>query len=127
MNKPAVIVLGLSILMILGSIIIFLQSDEMIDGFVEDKTLFSIDEAVSRGTIIKYLLSDTAQISEWAKVKDNLNPHDTLYFSHGFGIHYHKYTNINPPEDINIIMVELLNVSFLLILIDRRYDSIHSL
>ena len=40
MNKPAVIVLGLSILMILGSIIIFLQSDEMIDGFVEDNQIF---------------------------------------------------------------------------------------
>ena len=40
MNKPAVIVLGLSILMILGSIIIFSQSEEMIDGFVEDNQIF---------------------------------------------------------------------------------------
>ena len=75
------------------------------DGFVPDKNLFPIDEAVSRGTIVKYLLSDTAQISEWSKVKDNLYTNDTLYFSHGFGIHYHNYTNMNPPDDINIIMI----------------------
>tara|TARA_B100001093_G_C26778173_1_gene993349 strand:+ start:416 stop:1531 length:1116 start_codon:yes stop_codon:yes gene_type:complete len=75
------------------------------DGFVKDRNLFPIDEAVSRGTIIKYLLSDTAQISEWPQVKDNLFTNDTLYFSHGFGMHYHNHTHINPPEDIDIIMV----------------------
>tara|TARA_B100001105_G_C22238598_1_gene377233 strand:- start:250 stop:738 length:489 start_codon:yes stop_codon:yes gene_type:complete len=40
MNKPAVIVLALSVLMILGSIIIFSLQEEMIDGFVEDNQIF---------------------------------------------------------------------------------------
>ena len=75
------------------------------DGWLPGKNLFDIDEATFRGNIVKYLLSDTAQIKQWGNVKHNLNTGDTLYFSHGFGIHYYNYTNINPPEDINVIMV----------------------
>jgi ketol-acid reductoisomerase len=33
------------------------------DGWVPGETLFSIDEAAERGTIIQYLLSDAAQIA----------------------------------------------------------------
>ena len=75
------------------------------DNWIPDVNLFDLNEATSKGTIIKYLLSDAGQIEQWKNVKENLYTNDTLYFSHGFGIHYHKYTNINPPEDINVIMV----------------------
>ncbi|MBT8232321.1 MAG: ketol-acid reductoisomerase, partial [Saprospiraceae bacterium] len=35
------------------------------DGFVPGETLFSIEEAAEKGTIIQYLLSDAAQIAVW--------------------------------------------------------------
>jgi len=75
------------------------------DGWKPDKNLFSIDEATHKGNIIKYLISDAAQIDQWDIVKSNLKKNNTLYFSHGFGVHYKKYTNINPPNDVNVIMV----------------------
>ena len=42
------------------------------DGWVPGETLFDIDEACQRGTIIQYLLSDAAQIEVWPTVKKNL-------------------------------------------------------
>tara|TARA_B110001450_G_C17656546_1_gene495502 strand:- start:1821 stop:3047 length:1227 start_codon:yes stop_codon:yes gene_type:complete len=75
------------------------------DGWAPNKNLFDIDEASFRGNIVKYLLSDSGQIKQWGKVKNNLNMGDTLYFSHGFGVHYYNYTNINPPDDVNVVMV----------------------
>ena len=75
------------------------------DGWIPGMDLFDIEEATSRGKIIKYLLSDSGQIEQWKTVKDNLDSNDTLYFSHGFGIHYYDYTKINPPEDVNVVMV----------------------
>ena len=75
------------------------------DGFVPGETLFPIEEAVKRGTVIQYLLSDAAQISMWPTVKENLNPGDALYFSHGFGITYKERTGIIPPPDVDVILV----------------------
>ena len=75
------------------------------DGWVPNKNLFDIDEATHKGTIVKYLISDSAQIEQWDNIKQFLYPNNTLYFSHGFGIHYNSYTNINPQNDINIIMI----------------------
>jgi ketol-acid reductoisomerase len=75
------------------------------DGWIPGVDLFEIDEAANRGRIIKFLLSDSGQVEQWKNVKDNLNMGDTLYFSHGFGVHYYNYTNINPPEDVNVVMV----------------------
>jgi ketol-acid reductoisomerase len=74
-------------------------------GFVPGETLFSIEEAAERGTIIQYLLSDAAQISQWELVKSKLNPGDALYFSHGFGITYKERTGIVPPENVDVILV----------------------
>ncbi len=56
------------------------------DGFVPGKTLFEIEEALEKGTIICYLLSDAAQIQMWPTVKKHLTKGKALYFSHGFGI-----------------------------------------
>lgn len=75
------------------------------DGWVEGKTLFSIEEAVERGTIICYLLSDAAQIAQWPTVKKHLTAGKALYFSHGFGVTFAKQTGIVPPKDVDVILV----------------------
>src|SRR5215471_16463710 len=58
------------------------------DGWVRGKTLFEIDEAIRRATIIQLLVSDAAQRAIWPVVKKNLKPGAALYFSHGFSIAY---------------------------------------
>ena len=75
------------------------------DGWVENENLFEINEAVKKGDIIQFLLSDAGQIQAWPDVKKNLNEGDTLYFSHGFGVVFHAETNIIPPKDINVVLV----------------------
>jgi ketol-acid reductoisomerase len=57
------------------------------DGWVPGKTLFEIEEAAKRGTII------------------HLTPGKALYFSHGFGITYKDRTGIVPPPDVDVILV----------------------
>lgn len=75
------------------------------DGWLENENLFEIEEAASRGNIIKYLLSDTGQIENWDLIKPHLTNNKTLYFSHGFGITYKHLTHIIPPDNIDVIMV----------------------
>ncbi|MBR2981323.1 MAG: ketol-acid reductoisomerase [Odoribacter sp.] len=75
------------------------------DGWVPGETLFEIEEACERATIIQYLLSDAAQIALWPTVKKHLTPGKTLYFSHGFGITYKEHTGIIPPADIDVILI----------------------
>jgi ketol-acid reductoisomerase len=75
------------------------------DGFVPGETLFSIEEAAERGTIIQYLLSDAAQIAVWPTLKKYLTPGKALYFSHGFGITYKERSGIIPPADVDVILV----------------------
>ncbi len=74
------------------------------DGFVPGETLFSIEEACEKGTVIQYLLSDAAQIQLWPTVKKYLTPGKALYFSHGFGITYKERTGIIPPADVDVIL-----------------------
>ena len=75
------------------------------DGWVPGQTLFSIEEAVQRGTLIQYLVSDAAQMLLWPKVKANLKKGDALYFSHGFSIVYKEQTGVVPPDYVDVIMV----------------------
>ena len=75
------------------------------DGWVPGKTLFDIEEAVERGTIIKMLVSDAAQRKIWPAVKKHLAPGNALYFSHGFSIVYKDQTGVIPPKDVDVIMV----------------------
>ena len=75
------------------------------DGWVPGETLFEIEEACKRGTIIQYLLSDAAQIQLWDTVKKHLTPGKALCFSHGFGITYKERTGIIPPADVDVILV----------------------
>jgi ketol-acid reductoisomerase len=74
------------------------------DGWAPGKTLFPIDEAVRRGTIILMLVSDAAQRAIWPVVKANLKPGDALCFSHGFSIAYKKQTGVVPPKNVDVIL-----------------------
>lgn len=75
------------------------------DGWVPGKTLFDIEEAVQKATVIQMLVSDAAQRKIWPIVKKNLKDGDALYFSHGFSIAYCKQTGVIPPKNVDVIMV----------------------
>ncbi|HBN46162.1 MAG TPA: ketol-acid reductoisomerase [Prevotella sp.] len=75
------------------------------DGWVPGKTLFPIEEAVQKGTIICMLLSDAGQIAVWPKIQQYLTKGKTLYYSHGFAINWQDRTGVVPPKDIDVIMV----------------------
>jgi len=75
------------------------------DGFIPGESLFEIEEALERGTIICYLLSDAAQISLWPTVREHLTPGKALYFSHGFGITFNEQTGIIPPPGVDVFLV----------------------
>ncbi|OGX90102.1 ketol-acid reductoisomerase [Hymenobacter coccineus] len=75
------------------------------DGWVPGESLFSIEEAADKGTIICNLLSDAGQIALWPTLQKYLTPGKTLYFSHGFGITFNEQTNIIPAKDIDVILV----------------------
>jgi ketol-acid reductoisomerase len=75
------------------------------DGWVPGKTLFSLDEAAQRGTVIQYLLSDAGQKDYWPRLKPLLTAGKALYFSHGFAVVYRDQTGVIPPNDIDVILV----------------------
>jgi ketol-acid reductoisomerase len=75
------------------------------DGWVPGKTLFDLDEACERGTVIEFLVSDAAQRAIWPLVKKHLKPGDALYFSHGFSIAYKDLTKVVPPKDVDVLLV----------------------
>jgi ketol-acid reductoisomerase len=75
------------------------------DGWVPGKTLFSVEEACEKGTIIQYLMSDAAQKILWPVVKPFLTKGKAIYFSHGFSIVYKDQTGVIPPKDVDVIMV----------------------
>ncbi|MDR0895576.1 MAG: ketol-acid reductoisomerase [Prevotellaceae bacterium] len=75
------------------------------DGWVPGTTLFGIEEACERATIIQVLLSDAAQIACWPMIKKHLTPGKALYFSHGFAITYKERTGIIPPADVDVILI----------------------
>jgi ketol-acid reductoisomerase len=75
------------------------------DGWVPGKTLFDIEEAAKKGTVIQYLVSDAGQKAVWPLLKTCLNPGDALYFSHGFSIVYKEQTGVIPPKNVDVILV----------------------
>jgi ketol-acid reductoisomerase len=77
----------------------------MADGWVPGTTLFSIEEAAGRGTVIEYLLSDAGQRAQWPKIIECLNEGDMLYFSHGFSITYKDQTGVIPPPGVDVALV----------------------
>jgi len=75
------------------------------DGWKPGETLFPIEEAVKKATIIQYLVSDAAQRAVWPTLKQHLNEGDALYFSHGFSITYSDQTGVVPPDNVDVILV----------------------
>ena len=75
------------------------------DGWVPGETLFSVEEAAERGTVIQYLLSDAGQRSQWSKLVECLNEGDMLYFSHGFSVTFKDDTGIIPPPHVDVALV----------------------
>ncbi len=75
------------------------------DGFVPGETLFPLEEAAKKATIIQYLLSDAGQVTTWPSIKACLDEGNALYFSHGFGIVFKDQTKIIPPQNVDVILV----------------------
>ena len=76
------------------------------DGWKPGETLFGIEEACEKATIVMCLLSDAAVMSVWPTIKKYLTPGKTLYFSHGFAITWNDRTGVVPAKDIAVIMVD---------------------
>ena len=74
------------------------------DGWIPGETLFPIEEAARKGTVIQYLISDAAQRAVWPMLKSCLNEGDALYFSHGFSITYKDQTGVVPPSNVDVIL-----------------------
>ncbi len=75
------------------------------DGWVPGKTLFEVEEAVEKGTVIQYLLSDAGQRSQWPAIVEHLNEGDMLYFSHGFSVTFKDDTGVIPPPHVDVALV----------------------
>ncbi len=74
------------------------------DGWVPGETLFTLEEAAERATVIMYLLSDAGQKLMWDKIAPHLYEGDALYFSHGFAYVFNDQTGVKPPENIDVIL-----------------------
>ena len=83
------------------------------DGFVPGKTLFSIEEAVKKGTIIQYLVSDAAQRILWDKVKPCLKK----------GMHY-IFLMVSQLLIKNIQVLYLLNMLMLSLLHQKDREPV---
>jgi ketol-acid reductoisomerase len=75
------------------------------DGWVSDETLFPLEAAAERATIVQFLVSDAGQKAVWPAVRPRLKPGGALYFSHGFAVVYRDQTGVVPPPDVDVIMV----------------------
>jgi len=75
------------------------------DGWVPGETLFPVEEAAERGTIVQFLLSDAGQRSVWPSIVECLNEGDLLYFSHGFAVTYADQTGVVPPPHVDVALV----------------------
>src|SRR5262249_17887657 len=75
------------------------------DGWKPGQTLFPLEEAAARGTVVQYLLSDAGQKEFWPTLKPHLTRGKALYFSHGFSVVYRDQTGVVPPADVDVILV----------------------
>jgi len=74
------------------------------DGWVPGETLFPVEEAIKKGTIIMNLLSDAAQAQTWPEIAPLITKGKTLYFSHGFSVVYKDDTKVVPPKNVDVIL-----------------------
>jgi ketol-acid reductoisomerase len=73
------------------------------DGWQPGKTLFPIEEAVSKADIILLLIADTAQPEVYKKsIEPHMRDGQMLVFSHGFNIHFKE---IVPGDTIDVGML----------------------
>ncbi len=75
------------------------------DGWVEGETLFDIETATSKGSIVMVLLSDAGVIEAWPKMLPHINEGDGVYFSHGFALTYNDQTGVVPPSNTDVFLV----------------------
>ncbi|MBI2617336.1 ketol-acid reductoisomerase [Candidatus Gottesmanbacteria bacterium] len=75
------------------------------DGWIPGKTLFDLEIAAKKATIILFLLSDAGQKAFWPTLQKYLTHGKTLVFSHGFSITYKNLTGVIPPKDVDVILV----------------------
>ena len=76
------------------------------DGWVPGQTLFSIEEACQKGTIIMCLLSDAAVMSVWPQIKQYLTAKRGIVFLTWLRHHVERpHLGVVPPADIDVIMV----------------------
>ncbi|KAI8617080.1 ketol-acid reductoisomerase [Chytriomyces sp. MP71] len=74
------------------------------DGWVPGKTLFSMEQAAEKGTVVSFLLSDAGQKEAWPQIQPFITKGKTLFFSHGFGVVFHNQTGIVPPKDVDVVL-----------------------
>ena len=75
------------------------------DGWSPGQTLFRLEEAAERATIVQFLVSDAAQRTVWPAIRDRLVKGAALYFSHGFAVVYRDQTGVVPPACVDVILV----------------------
>ena len=75
------------------------------DGFKPGKTLFDIEEACEKATIVMMLVNDAAIKQVWPRVAPFMTAGKALYFSHGFGFVYNRLTGVKPSADVDVILV----------------------
>lgn len=74
------------------------------DGWVPGETLFELEEAAEKGTIVMMLTSDASVKPVWKRIRQYITPGKALYFSHGFGYHYRDLTGVEAPDGVDVIM-----------------------
>jgi ketol-acid reductoisomerase len=75
------------------------------DGWIEGETLFTLEEATERATVVQFLVSDAGQKTMWPAIRPRLRRGSALYFSHGFAVVYRDQTGVIPPLDVDVILV----------------------
>ena len=69
----------------------------------EGHTVMTVDEAAKAADVVQILIWDEVQGDVYREqIKDNLEPGNTLMFSHGFNIHYNQ---IRPPNFVDVVMI----------------------
>ncbi len=75
------------------------------DGWIEGRTLFSLEDATERATVVQFLVSDAGQKNTWPAIRPRLKPGAALYFSHGFAVVYREQTGVVPPSNVDVVLV----------------------
>jgi ketol-acid reductoisomerase len=75
------------------------------DGWIAGKTLFDIEEACEKATIVMILVNDAAIKYVYPRIKPYMTAGKALYFSHGFGYVYNSLTKVKVNDDVDVILV----------------------